>query len=176
MSDLIARAKARIDQMNKTADEVTKELGLPPEAKYTVLSLIFGAEPELSSASVASSTEAAGNNAGIKARIYSAVNDFLNQRRKRDLGKFQILWEEFKQLPVETLVSGLVQAQATGGLGFSAPSQELAAITSTISWVTTQDEATKQQLTESRIVEEATARGCSYALSFALAQYLRQTS
>ena len=40
--DFVERARARIAQMNRAAEELTEELGLPPEDKYEVLATIYG--------------------------------------------------------------------------------------------------------------------------------------
>src|SRR5438552_18711560 len=44
----VEEAKARIDRMKHVAAELTEELGLPAEAKYDVLSEIYGQELILS--------------------------------------------------------------------------------------------------------------------------------
>jgi hypothetical protein len=175
MDDFVARAKARISRLNKTADEITRELGFPTEAKYAFLKVLFGTEQEKSVSTVETDAPTT-NDEGFKVRIYHTVEGFLSQRMKRDLAKFQILWEELKHWPVATLVGDFSQLQTSGGLGFTDTSQNLAAVISTISWAIaqTRDETSRQQLTEDRIVEEAQSRGCSYALSRALALYIEQ--
>ena len=40
--DFVRKAKARIREMSKNAEDVTKELGLPPSAKYDVLEVMYG--------------------------------------------------------------------------------------------------------------------------------------
>ena len=39
--DLVERAQARLERMNEVAEELTRELDLPPEAKYDVLSVVY---------------------------------------------------------------------------------------------------------------------------------------
>lgn len=39
--DLVGRAQARLERMNEVAEELTRELDLPPEAKYDVLSVVY---------------------------------------------------------------------------------------------------------------------------------------
>lgn len=42
MALVAEQAKAQIQQMKETAEAVTKDLGLPEERKYDVLSVIYG--------------------------------------------------------------------------------------------------------------------------------------
>lgn len=42
--DLVERAQARLERMNEVAEELTRELDLPPEAKYDVLSVVYDNE------------------------------------------------------------------------------------------------------------------------------------
>ncbi len=39
--DLVERAQKRLERMNEVAEELTRELDLPPEAKYDVLSVVY---------------------------------------------------------------------------------------------------------------------------------------
>jgi ABC-type branched-subunit amino acid transport system substrate-binding protein len=39
--DLVERAQARLERMNEVAEELTRELDLPPEAKYDLLSIVY---------------------------------------------------------------------------------------------------------------------------------------
>lgn len=39
--DFVERAQARLERMNEVAEELTRELDLPPEAKYDVLSVVY---------------------------------------------------------------------------------------------------------------------------------------
>jgi hypothetical protein len=173
--DLVERVKARINRMNQAAAEITKELGLPAETKHVVLSVLYGGEQETLN-SAAGDEVRAENDENLKNRIYHTVEGFLNQRMKRELERFRTFWKVLKSSPVETLVSDFGKPQTAGGLGFTESSQDLAAVISTISWVIVQvqDETAKRQLSRERIVQEAQARGCSYALSNALAIYMQQ--
>ena len=173
MDDVIARAKARIGRMKQVAKETTEELGFPPEAESAVLLMMFGAQQE-APASAVSPVMPAPSDASLKNLIYQHAETFFNQRMKKQVRKFNALWEGLKQLPVETLVGELGQLQTAGGLGFAEGSQDIIAVVSTVSWVVVQahDPASRSKVTEQQIVQEALARGCSVALSHALAHYL----
>jgi hypothetical protein len=172
---VIEQAKALLTDMQQAAVDLTEALGLPREATYDILAMMYGGEP--SPLGIPQHTVQPAINAdAVKTRIFQLSNDFLDARMKGEVATFRAAWEKLKTLPLQTLGQLGRAPAASQGLGFAGGSQQLLPIVSTISWTVINWPSLSQTNPPERITtliaEEANARGCRLALSFALARYL----
>jgi hypothetical protein len=112
----------------------------------------------------------------LKKQVFDLTEGFLVLRRTDLIATFRAVWEEkLRTLPLATLWQLQQVSAVSRGLGFAGESEELLPVVSTISWaVANWSSLSQTPNTEERIVEEAKARGCPWALSFALAHYLQE--
>ena len=113
----------------------------------------------------------------IKNRIFQLSEDFLRKRMKEQVVTFRVLWKTWKELPIDVLAKNHEQiAKTSSGLGLVGSSPILPAISviswAVVNWPHLSKSNTAPQLRD-KIIEEAEARGCSPALSRALALYLQ---
>lgn len=167
-------------EMKEEAEEVTKALGLPPEKTFDVMAAMYGGEqaPLLdASAGLARDTKPATTQTpftnvheDLKNLLYRLVDDFLNVQQKNQGQAFRSLWQHvLHSLPLDSLIQPPLELRssfAAGGLGFGETASDLFPVISATAWAITHS----SQL--DRLPEEAQSRGCSRALSFALARYL----
>ncbi len=182
-----ARMKARIARMTQAAKDLTQVLGLPREATYEILAMMYG-EPALTYGVLQQITQQAltqrdvSEDIALKTRIYQLCDEFIQTQMKEYLATFRQFWgelQEFSKISLDTLVDLGVSEQkgvVDQVLGF-AERQVLRPIIKVISetvvsWPTLVQTNSREQMIEV-IADEAMERGCQPELSFALAYYLQ---
>lgn len=174
---LVEQARARLTEMKQAAEDLTDALGLPRDATYDVLAMMYGEEPS-PLAMLQSTVQAQVSADTIKDRIFQLSEGFLNIQMKNQLATFHAMRKELETLPLEILRGILSQRpKAFQGLGFVG-SQHLFPVISAISWAVINypnlsKTSTPEQI-QAAIASEAEARGCSRALSNALALYIQR--
>ena len=173
---LVEQAKARLTEMKQAAENLTDALGLPRDATYDVLSMMYGAEPSQLGISQRAGQLQASTDI-LRARIFKLSEDFLSTRLKGQVATFRAAWEKLKTLPLETLGQLGQTPAASQGLGFAGGSQQILPIISTVSWAVINWSSLSQTKTPEEIItqiaEKARTRGCSDAVGYALAKYLQ---
>jgi len=172
---LVEQGKARLAQMKQAAEDLTEALGLPREATYDVLAMMHGEKPSLLGIPQGAAQPQTSDDT-LKTRIFQLSEDFLSTQMKEQVTTFRTLWERLKVLPLEALGMGIgSQPSPSTGLGF-ADNQQLFPVISVISWAVVNWPSfktdTPKQI-QTIILREAQARGCSRAVSSALALYLQ---
>ncbi len=169
------QARTRLAQMKQAAEDLTEALGLPREATYDVLAMMYGEKPSpLGIPQRAAQLETSEDT--LKTRILQLSEGFLGTQMKTQLSTLHTIWESVKTLPLETLAKLGQLPGVSQGLSFAGENQQAYQVVSVISWAVLNQptfQANTSDEIETIIVREAKARGCSLALSHALALYLR---
>ena|SRR5579859_5561397 len=170
----VERAKARIVRMKQEAEELTKALGLPPEATYTVMAAMHEAKASLAAQEVQPGTRASAD-ARLEL-VYQLTEGFLKTHMKEQVNGLPGLWDKLKIFSLETLGEEPNQpSTALAGLRFMG-SNPIVPVISIISWWVVKgtflSKVNPPDQLESIIARRAGERGCSRVLSYALAEYL----
>lgn len=179
-AEFVDQALKRLNRINRAAAAATEALGLPPEAKYSVMAIQQAPASDSTISGQVQNQEPgkAALESAVKADTERLVLSFLEAQLPWEVANFEAIWASLRAQPLEALRAQLAQTQ-TGFMGilpYSERMHTLAAVLTVSLWAvehrSSQGTRHLDWPSTDEIYRQAVSRGCDPALSRSLAQHI----